>query len=159
MSQMMGVFADLERAMIHERGDGLAFRGREQTARSWGRRSVEDSKGLVHHNANAAHALLHPRPRHRRPRSRRATEDTEKFAPPHVCLPGSGRSIVTAQLSVPKGSKGASRLQHGMLADVRDGGVKTGKARCEHMFSAVHSITDIAKILRHVRFVPATEVI
>ncbi len=39
-------------------------------------------------------------------------------------------------------------------ADVRNG-VKTGKARCEHMFSAVHPTTDIAKILRHVRFVPA----
>src|SRR6476661_5087861 len=31
---------------------------------------------------------------------------------------------------------------------------KTGKAPCEHMFSAVHLTTDIAKILRHVRFVP-----
>jgi hypothetical protein len=28
-----------------------------------------------------------------------------------------------------------------------------GKAQCEHMFSAVHPTTDIAKILRHVRFV------
>src|SRR6266436_6013977 len=32
--------------------------------------------------------------------------------------------------------------------------VKTGKAQCEQMFSAVHPTTDIAKILRHVRFVP-----
>jgi hypothetical protein len=32
--------------------------------------------------------------------------------------------------------------------------VKIGKAQCEHMFSAVHPTTDIAKILRHVRFVP-----
>ena len=32
--------------------------------------------------------------------------------------------------------------------------VKLGKAPCEHMFSAVHPTTDIAKILRHVRFVP-----
>jgi hypothetical protein len=31
---------------------------------------------------------------------------------------------------------------------------KTGKAQCEQMFSAVHPTTDIAKILRHVRFVP-----
>src|SRR5260370_42179438 len=30
--------------------------------------------------------------------------------------------------------------------------VKTGKAPCEHMFSAVHPTTDIAKILRHVRY-------
>jgi hypothetical protein len=33
--------------------------------------------------------------------------------------------------------------------------VKTGKAQCEQMFSAVHPTTDIAKILRHVRFVHA----
>jgi hypothetical protein len=32
--------------------------------------------------------------------------------------------------------------------------VKTGNTRSEHMFSAVHPTTDIAKILRHVRFVP-----
>ena len=32
--------------------------------------------------------------------------------------------------------------------------VKLGKAPCEHMFSAVHPTTDIAKILRDVRFVP-----
>src|SRR6476659_2188576 len=32
--------------------------------------------------------------------------------------------------------------------------VKTGNTRREHMFSAVHPITDIAKILRYVRFVP-----
>jgi hypothetical protein len=32
--------------------------------------------------------------------------------------------------------------------------VKTGKAQREQMFSAVHPITDIVKILRHVRFVP-----
>jgi hypothetical protein len=32
--------------------------------------------------------------------------------------------------------------------------VKTGKTQHEHMFSAVHPTTDIAKILRHVRFVP-----
>jgi hypothetical protein len=32
--------------------------------------------------------------------------------------------------------------------------VKTGKAQCEHMFSAVHPTTDIAKILPNVRFVP-----
>ena len=32
--------------------------------------------------------------------------------------------------------------------------VKTGKAPCEQMFSAVHPTTDIAKILRHVRLVP-----
>jgi len=32
--------------------------------------------------------------------------------------------------------------------------VKIGKAQCEQMFSAVHPTTDIAKILRHVRFVP-----
>jgi hypothetical protein len=32
--------------------------------------------------------------------------------------------------------------------------VKTGKARYEHMFSAVPPTTDIAKIFRHVRFVP-----
>jgi hypothetical protein len=31
---------------------------------------------------------------------------------------------------------------------------KTGKAQCEQMFSAVHPITDIAKILRYVGFVP-----
>ena len=36
--------------------------------------------------------------------------------------------------------------------------VKTGKAQCEHMFSAVHPITDIAKILRHVRFVPTVDI-
>src|SRR6266436_1808744 len=32
--------------------------------------------------------------------------------------------------------------------------VKIGKAPCEHMFSAVHPTTDIAKMLRHVCFVP-----
>src|SRR5258705_2989210 len=32
--------------------------------------------------------------------------------------------------------------------------VKTGKAPCEHMFSAVHPTTDIAQCGRHVRFVP-----
>ena len=37
-------------------------------------------------------------------------------------------------------------------------GVKTGKAQREHMSSAVHPITDIAKILRHVRCVPEPEV-
>jgi hypothetical protein len=36
--------------------------------------------------------------------------------------------------------------------------VKTGKARREQMSSAVHPITDFAKILRHFRFVPTTEV-
>ena len=36
--------------------------------------------------------------------------------------------------------------------------VKTGKARSEQMSSAVHPITDFAKILRHFRFVPTTEV-
>ena len=36
--------------------------------------------------------------------------------------------------------------------------VKIGKAPCEHMFSAVHPTTDIAKILRHVRFLPIPEV-
>ena len=35
--------------------------------------------------------------------------------------------------------------------------VKTGKAQCEHMFSAVHPRTDIAKIVRHVRFVPIAD--
>src|SRR6478672_7898966 len=34
--------------------------------------------------------------------------------------------------------------------------VKIGKAPCEHIFSAVHPTTDIAKILRHVRFVPTS---
>ena len=33
-------------------------------------------------------------------------------------------------------------------------GVKTGKGQREHMSSAVLPITDIAKILRHVRYVP-----
>jgi hypothetical protein len=37
--------------------------------------------------------------------------------------------------------------------------VKTGKAPWEHMFSAVHPTTDIAKILRHVRFVPLADVL
>ena len=37
-------------------------------------------------------------------------------------------------------------------------GVKTGKAQCEQMFSAVHPTTDIAKILRHVRLVPEAEI-
>ena len=32
--------------------------------------------------------------------------------------------------------------------------VKTGKARSEQMLSAVHPITDVAKVLRHVRSVP-----
>src|SRR5258706_3539799 len=36
--------------------------------------------------------------------------------------------------------------------------VKTGKTLGEQMFSAVHPTTDIAKILRHVRFVPNAEV-
>src|SRR6266446_2018216 len=36
--------------------------------------------------------------------------------------------------------------------------VKTGKAQSEQMFSAVHPTTDIAKILRHVRNVPNSEV-
>ncbi len=37
--------------------------------------------------------------------------------------------------------------------------VQTGKARCEQMFSAVPPEADIAKILRHVRFVPLAEVV
>ena len=36
--------------------------------------------------------------------------------------------------------------------------VKTGKALCEHMFSAVHPITDITKLERHVRKVPKGDV-
>jgi hypothetical protein len=36
--------------------------------------------------------------------------------------------------------------------------VQTGNTPCEHMFSAVHPTTDIAKILRHVRFVPTTDI-
>ena len=36
--------------------------------------------------------------------------------------------------------------------------VKTGKAQREQMFSAVHPTTDIAKILRQVRFVPVATV-
>src|SRR5258708_22156489 len=35
--------------------------------------------------------------------------------------------------------------------------VKIRKPQCEHMFSAVHPTTDIAKILRHVRFVPCVD--
>ena len=35
-------------------------------------------------------------------------------------------------------------------------GLKTGKAQCEQMFSAVHPTTDIAKIFRHVRLVPTS---
>src|SRR5712671_1839823 len=35
--------------------------------------------------------------------------------------------------------------------------VKTGKAQCEQMFSAVHPTTDIAKICRRVRFLPLTD--
>jgi len=35
--------------------------------------------------------------------------------------------------------------------------VKTGKAQREHIFSAVHPTTDIAKMLRHVRFVPISD--
>ena len=34
--------------------------------------------------------------------------------------------------------------------------VKTGKAQCEHMFSALPLIADIAQCSRHVRFVPCT---
>src|SRR2546430_3318373 len=37
---------------------------------------------------------------------------------------------------------------------VRCGSVKTGKARCEHMFSALPLRADIAQCSRHVRFVP-----
>jgi hypothetical protein len=33
-------------------------------------------------------------------------------------------------------------------------GVKTGKAQCEHMFSALPLRADIAQQTRHVRFVP-----
>src|SRR6476659_8629179 len=35
--------------------------------------------------------------------------------------------------------------------------VKLGNTRRKHMFSAVHPITDIAKILRYVRFVPCVD--
>lgn len=35
--------------------------------------------------------------------------------------------------------------------------IKAGKAQREHMFSAVHPITDVAKILQHVRLVPLAE--
>ena|SRR6266404_3806172 len=38
-------------------------------------------------------------------------------------------------------------------------GVKTGKAQCEQMFSAVQPTTDIAKIRRHVRFVPTAVIL
>jgi hypothetical protein len=41
----------------------------------------------------------------------------------------------------------------------RTHGVKTGKAQGEHMFSAVHPITDFAKILRHFRFVPSADLL
>jgi hypothetical protein len=37
--------------------------------------------------------------------------------------------------------------------------VKTGKAQCEHMFSALPLRADIAQQSRHVRFVPISEVI
>src|SRR6202022_3434908 len=36
--------------------------------------------------------------------------------------------------------------------------VKTGKAQCEHMFSALPLRADIAQCSRHVRFVPIAEV-
>src|SRR6202166_5329373 len=39
------------------------------------------------------------------------------------------------------------------IAEVRFG-VKTGKAQCEHMFSALPLRADIAEQSRHVRFVP-----
>src|SRR5258705_5665980 len=35
--------------------------------------------------------------------------------------------------------------------------VKTGKAQCEHMFSALPLRADIAEQSRHVRFVPLTD--
>src|SRR6266436_844897 len=37
-------------------------------------------------------------------------------------------------------------------------GVKTGKARCEHMFSALPLRADIAQCSRHVRFVPRCDI-
>src|ERR1700688_4520819 len=43
------------------------------------------------------------------------------------------------------------------IAEVRFG-VKTGKAQCEHMFSALPLRADIAQQSRHVRFVPEAEV-
>src|SRR6266478_4001203 len=36
-------------------------------------------------------------------------------------------------------------------------GVKTGKAQCEHMFSALPPRADIAQYSRHVRFVPSSD--
>src|SRR5437667_8455559 len=36
--------------------------------------------------------------------------------------------------------------------------VKTGKARCEHMFSALPLRADIAQCSRHVRFVPRCDI-
>src|SRR5712672_2382822 len=41
---------------------------------------------------------------------------------------------------------------------VRCGSVKTGKARCEHMFSALPLRADIAQCSRHVRFVPIGDI-
>ena len=37
-------------------------------------------------------------------------------------------------------------------------GLEPRKAQREHMFSAVHPTTDIAEILRHIRFVPTTDI-
>jgi hypothetical protein len=37
-------------------------------------------------------------------------------------------------------------------------GVKLGNTKREQMTSAVHPTTDIAKILRHFRFVPGTDI-
>ena len=60
--------------------------------------------------------------------------------------------IVTARMTALVGLKQASR-PYEMLADVRCG-VKTGKAQCQQMFSALPLRADIAQCSRHVRFVP-----
>ena len=54
-------------------------------------------------------------------------------------------------------NSGAKFLMSAPKPKQREVRVKTGKAPCEQMFSAVHPTTDIAKILRHVRFVPTSD--